>query len=215
MPASCLLASPPADELEPLLYVWKRGRDLVRCHDSTFGATEFNSRPDIAQRFRPFTHRRRTVPTLYGAQTVEAALSETLFHAVPTKGPDRRVRLSRLLPWQISHLVPLRDLRLADLRDRSLSKLRLTRKELIESPAGAYGQTAEWASALFESGLQPDGLIWNSRQARSDFAMVLFSRGRLAREDLDVSQSPLPMAVGEGYELALEAAEKLGITIIQ
>ena len=201
--------------MQPVPYVWDAGREFVRCHDSGYGATEFNPRRDISQRFRPFVIERRTVPTLYGSESAEGALSETLFHAVPTAGPDRRLRLSRLLAWEISHLTPLRDLRLADLRDEALDALQLTRQGLIESSANSYPWTAKVAQVLFESPLKPDGLVWNARQGRHDLAMVLFARKRVARDDLDVSRIPIPMAVGEGHEQVLAVAESVGITITQ
>lgn len=199
----------------PVVYEWRAGSELVRCHHSRFGATEFNPSSKISHRFRPFVIRRRTVPTLYGARTAAGALSETLFHTVPPTGPDRRVRLSRLVPWQISHLKPLRDLRLADLRDKALGDLGLSRRELIESSARAYPETARIAKEIFESPLKPDGLIWNARQDKRELVFVLFARGRVSREDLEVSKEPVPMAVGDGYERTLEAAERLGITIVQ
>lgn len=206
-------APPPAAELEPDIYLWPRGDEVVRCHNGSYGATEFNPHPKISQRFRPFTARRRTVPTLYGAESIEGALSETLFHAVPVDGPDRTVGLSKLVAWQISRLTPIRDLRLADLRDESLPKLDLSRAELIESPATSYPQTAKWASAFFHCPQEPDGLVWNSRQAKEELSLVLFSRGRVARTDLGIAKSPVPMAVGQGAAMVYAAGEKLKITI--
>ena len=186
----------------------------MRCHDSTYGATEFNPDAKISQRFRPFTARRRTVPTLYGSRTVAGALSETLFHAVPVDGPDRKVRLSRLDAWQISHLAPMRALQLADLTDPNLEAIEMAREELIESPAIEYPRTAEWAQALFHCPLQPDGLVWNARQGRKDLALVLFQRGRVRRQDLEIVKPPVPMAVGRGAELAYAAAEDMEITLV-
>lgn len=204
-----------AGDLSPAPFTWRLGQEFVRCHDSSYGATEFNARADISQRFRPFVIRGRTVPTLYGSESIGGALSETLFHAVPTDGSDRRVRLSRLSAWQISRLKPTRDLRLADLRDEALKDLPVTREELIESPASAYPWTADVAKDLFSSPLEPDGLIWNARQSRDDLAMVLFARGRVARADLEVARMPMAMAMGEGYEHVLSVGEEMGITITQ
>lgn len=207
-------APPPPEELSPKLYRWPAGQQFVRCHHSRFGSTEFNPDPGVSSRFRPFVARRRTVATLYGSKSVEGALSETLFQAVPTAGPDRRVRLSSLGAWSISYLEPLRELRLADLRDPALAAIGMTREELIESPATAYPQTAAWAEALYRSPLAPDGLIWNARQGRRDPAIVLFERDRVARSELEVAERPESMAAGRGADLAYAVAEELEITLI-
>lgn len=206
-------APPPAAKLSPKVLTWKAGRQFARCHHSAYGATEFNREPGLSQRFRPFVARRRTVPTLYGSETLDGALSETLFHTVPLGGPDRRVRLSRFDPWLLSRLSPRRDLRLADLRDRALARLDITREELIESPASTYPETAGWASALYHCPLEPDGLVWNARQGDQDPALILFQRGRVKRQDLSIEQRPIPLAVGPGLELAYEVAERVGITL--
>lgn len=198
--------------LRPKVFIWKAGVEIVRCHHSAYGATEFNPKR-ISQRFRPFTSRRRTVPTLYGSESIKGALSETLFHAVPVDGPDRSVRLSRLVAWQVSRLAALRNLRLIDLRDPALADLETTREDLIESPADSYPVTAEWADTLFHDALEPDGLVWNSRQAKDQLALILFERGRVARADMDVVKEPMPLAVGRGLDLAYEAAEELEITL--
>lgn len=204
---------PPPAGLSPELETWAAGREIIRCHDGIYGSTEFNPKRS-SQRFRPFTSRRRTVPTIYGAESTVGALSETLFHAVPTEGSDRRARLSMLGSWEISWLEPKRDLRLADLRDDRLPDLGLSREELIESPASAYPRTAEWAAALYHCPLEPDGLLWNSRQLPSEEAFVLFGRDRVARGDLSMSLPSEALTVGRGLDLAYEAAEAIGITLV-
>jgi hypothetical protein len=165
-------------------------------------------------RFRPFTSRGRTVPTIYGAEATTGALSETVLHLVPTIGPDRRLRQSRLVAHVISTLAPRRDLQLVDLRDEALDDLGLTRAVLVESPAGAYPETAAWASALFHCPAEPDGLVWNSRQEPRTMAFVLFARGRVERRHLEVVDPPEPLAVGRGLDRVYEVAERLDLTIV-
>jgi hypothetical protein len=193
-----------------------RGSRFIRCHDSSYGANEFNPRRDVSQRFRPFVARGRTVPTLYGSDELIGALSETLFHMIPPEGHSRRVRASRLLAWLSSTLAPRRDLRLVDLRDDVLDDhpLGLTRADLIESPATVYPETAEWASAFFHTRAKPDGLVWNARQDRDKLAFVLFARGRVARSDLRIVDPPISLFT-TGFERVLEAAEQAGITIVR
>lgn len=206
-------APDPAD-LQPPLYVWDTERKFVRCHNSEFGASEFNPRRNVSMRFRPFSSRGRTVPTIYGSAEITGALSETLLHLVPATGPDRRLRQSKLVPFVISTLAPRRDLQLVDLRDEALDELGLTRAALIESPAEAYPETASWASALFHCSAEPDGLVWNSRQEPQTVAVVLFARGRVQRRDLRVVDPPEPLAVGRGLDRVYDTAERLDLTII-
>ena len=206
-------APDPAD-LQPSLELWHGGRSFVRCHDSSFGASEFNPRRDVSLRFRPFTSRGRTVPTIYGAEAITGALSETLLHLVPPTGADRRLRQSRLVAHVISTLAPRRDLQLVDLRDDALVELGLTRAGLIESPPDAYSETAAWASAFFHCPPKPDGLLWNSRLEPATLALVLFARGRVDRHELVVVDPPEPLAVGRGLERVYEAAERLDLTIV-
>jgi hypothetical protein len=196
--------------------VLRRGTSFVRCHDSSYGASEFNPRRDISQRFRPFVARGRTVPTLYGSDELIGALSETLFHMIPPEGRSRRIRASRLVAWLSSTLAPRRDLRLVDLRDEALEghPLGLARADLIDSPATVYPETAEWASAFFHARAAPDGLVWNARQDRDKLAFVLFARGRVARSDLTIVDPPLSLFT-TGFERVVEAAEAAGITIVR
>lgn len=201
---------------DPQIFVLDQGARFVRCHDSSYGANEFNPRRDISQRFRPFSSRGRTVPTLYGSDELIGALSETLFHMLPPTGTSRRIRASRLLAWMSSTLSPRRDLRLIDLRDQALEDhpFGLTRADLIDSPATAYPETAEWAATYFHAATEPDGLAWNARQDRATLAFILFARGRVARSDLKVVDPPLSLFTS-GFERVIEAAEGAGITIVR
>jgi RES domain len=208
------LPEPPApEELDPLIGEWAAGRDIVRCHSSAYGATEFNASRGPG-RFRPFTVNRRTVPTLYGAEGLEAALSETIFHDVPVGGFDRQILISSLLPWLRSTLAPTRTLRLVDLRELGLGHIGATRATLIESPASQYATTARWAHALYLAPSEPDGLLWRSRQYDRQAALMLFG-GRVTRRELRVVRPPGPLAIGEGLEAVRAAAEAAGILIVE
>src|SRR5712691_12060591 len=153
-PADLRLPHPPApSDLQDLpIRTWRGGETFARCHDSSYGATEFNPRREISQRFRPFASLGRTVPTLYGANKLIGALSETLFHLVPPDGEARRVRQSRLMEWMLSTLAPRRDLALVDLRDIALPTIGfgLTREALLDSPAISYPATARWAADYYQ-----------------------------------------------------------------
>ena len=214
---------PPPDpsRLIPHITTWPAGRQLVRCHDSRFGSSEFN--PGLgAGRFHPFRTgpRRRPIPTLYAAADEVAAASETVFHTVPLLGAEdqapRAVFLSRYLSWMWSTLVLRRDLHLVDLTEPGLSVLGVARETLSSSPAAAYPVTREWGCALYRASAA-DGLLWDSRQAPESEAVVLFGArdGRgVRRREITVAQPPVPFADGPGLTLLAEIAERLEVMLV-
>jgi hypothetical protein len=205
---------PPVPEaLDPLIEEWPAGREIVRCHSSEYGATEFNATRGPG-RFRPVTVNRRTVPTLYGADGFEGTLSETIFHDVPVVGPDRQILISSLLPWLQSTIAATRILRLVDLRGFGLGRIGASRATLIDSPASEYATTARWAQALYEASSEPDGLLWTSRQYDRQAALMLFGR-RVARRELRIIWPPRPLAIGAGLDSVRAAAETAGILIVE
>jgi hypothetical protein len=206
------LPGPPAI-LDPLLQTWPQGEGFFRCHDSRFGATEFN--PGVGRgRFHPFLDRAgHSVPTLYGASSLDGALSETIFHGIPVRGPDRNVRRGTLKAMLVSTLAPARELTLARLHGHGLRRLGISRVELIEAGPDRYGETVLWAQALHARDKRIDGLIWVSRQYDSSSALILFG-DRVRREHLMVLEPPLPLYVDPGFEMVERVAEQAGISVV-
>ncbi len=203
-----------SSSLDPLIETWERGNPFLRCHDSRFGATEFN--PGIGGgRFHPLhTLRNDSVSTLYGSDTLDGALSETVFHNIPVRGRQRSLRHASLRSLLFSTLAPRRDLKLAQLHGYGLRRLSLTRRQLIETESKQYPKTRRWGEALHRSNLRFDGLIWVSRQHDTSLAIVLFG-DRVDRNDLEVVEPPLPLAWGPGMDSIQQAAEEAGIVIIE
>lgn len=207
--------APPENRaaLSPLVDVWESGRPLIRCHNVCFGATELNPGIGIG-RFHPINGLGgRSIPTLYAADCAAGALSETVFHDVPARGPDRSIRRTVLRPLLLSSLIPSRDLTLAQLHGFGLGRLGVTRAELIDSTADHYARTAAWARALHQANPRLDGLAWVSRQHDDARAVVLFG-DRVDRRDLSVDEPPLVLYSGRGFDVVQEAAEKAGILIL-
>jgi hypothetical protein len=128
---------PPPDLLQPLLFSWRKGRLLVRCHNARFESASFN--PGMGSgRFHPFDDAEgNVVPILYAAEHPDGALAETVFHDVPVRGPAKRIRRSSLKPLVLSALSCSRDLNLAQLFGFGLRRLGVTRPELIEASKGS------------------------------------------------------------------------------
>jgi hypothetical protein len=204
----------PSAILDPLLETWEAGRPLLRCHNVSFGATEFN--PGLGRgRFHPFADRYGyTVPVLYAADGLDGVLSETVFHGVATDGQSRLIRQDSLRPLVVSTLVARRDLCLAQLHGHGLRRLGLNRRDLIDSEADGYAASARWAQALHRASRSVEGLVWVSRQHDRSLALMLFG-DRVERRDLLVTEVPVPLLAGKGFEQVQTAAEAAGITIVE
>ena len=214
MSPSAGVPTPPAPGLiKPLTTVWPAGKIMRRCHPSTFGATEFNPRARTPGRFRPVRLGKRVVPTLYAADEISGAISETVFHDVPIDAPTKMVRIGRFEIALLSTIAPKRDLTLIRLHGNGFHRVRASRSQLIESEADCYPQLAAWGQALHDSSVRPDGLLWRSRQYDDSYACVLFG-DRVRRVDLGVVKPSLPLALGHGLELVEEIAEEAGITLL-
>lgn len=201
----------------PRLHLWPAAQPIVRCHNNEMGATEFNSTL-ASRRFRPVQNPTSTVvPTIYGADLDEGALSETVFHDVPIRGPDRRILRKALVPMVMSTITPVRDLRLVELHGAGLGRLGVTHGELIETGASQYPRTALWGQALYQHADRFDGLIWRSRQFNDSFALMLWGDrvGRFANLQPHPSTPPVPLYAGAGFEKVRELAEAVGITIVE
>jgi hypothetical protein len=192
---------------------WAGGLGIVRCHDSRFGATEFN--PGLGHgRFHPFEDSRgRQVPTLYGASSLDGCLAETVFHQVPVRGPEKLIRRLSLRPMLVSTIAARRDLTLIQLHGHGLTRLGVSHAELIDAEARRYSRTAAWAAALHARMDGADGLVWVSRKHDTSFALVLFG-DRVVRGDLEVVDPPLPLFLGPGYAEVQRVADQAGITIL-
>jgi len=198
--------------LQPLLFTWERDRAFVRCHNVRFGATEFN--PGYGKgRFHPFEDAHGTlVPTLYAAEDLEGALSETIFHNIPVRGPEKRIGRFSLHSIVASTLARDRDLTLAQLFGLGLHGLGISRQELIETEDDQYPYTVAWARALHGCDERLDGLVWVSRQNDGIRSLMLFG-DRVANSHLRVVGPALPLDAGAGYDEVSRMAEQARILI--
>ncbi len=154
---------PPAATLDPATTTWSAERRLYRVHGSEWAANDFNTGFGRG-RFHPiWNHRGKSIPTLYAADGVDGALSETVFRGVG--GSGGRIHGADLEHLRLSRLVLDADLQLVDLTGLALHRLgRLKRRQLLEAPEWLYRETARWAEALYEAQSTAHGLLWVSRQ---------------------------------------------------
>ena len=223
LPAPVAVPDPPdvaqLRALDPLTTTWAAGTPIHRCYDVAWASARSPSAGDAARRgrFHPFTPVGSTadLPVLYGASDADGALSETVFHDLPVRASGKHVPKARLNHRLLVVLEPTRSLLLADLTSHGLSRLSVSRNELIESGPRSYPGTALWARALHAALPQVDGLTWVSRQHDTSRCVVLFA-DRVAVTDLELPEDdiPLPLGMGRGLDLVAGAANRAGITII-
>ena len=203
--------APPADALDPATTTWSAGRRLFRVHDAS-PANAFN--PGYGRgRFHPIRNRRgESIPTLYAADEIDGALSESVFRGVTGSGGS--IRRADLGPFRLSRLVLETDLRLVDLTALALRRLGLTREQLIHAPERLYRETAGWAEALHEAESSAHGLTWVSRQCDTARVVVLFG-DRVDASRLRPDGPAEPLHGGRGFRRVCEAAGRANIAVIQ
>lgn len=206
---------PPA-KLSPNVASWAAGTPLFRVYDVAGSPRDFHpGDPAHRGRFHPLvagTGAQR-MPVLYGADDLDGALSETVFHDVPVRG-------TKVVPWaKLRHKIAIRlmcrrGLALVDLTGYGLLRIGVSRAELIDSDARSYPTTAPWAQALHAQAPRADGLLWVSRQHDTSRCLMLFG-DRVGMDDLYVPEDeiPLPLAVGAGLAAVASAALRADITI--
>ena len=165
------------------------GLCVTRIHDPAFAGHAANPCMGGPTRFAPIhTASGDCIPTLYAASSLDAAAYESVFHDVPAVPGPKAVRLSKVTSRTVSELQTVRPVRLATLFAPDLSKLGLTRAQLIDTLPTAYAQTARWAEAFHRADPTLDGLVWTSRRCDPDLAYVFFA-DRLTQADWQITSS--------------------------
>lgn len=212
--SSATLPLPPVD-LDPKLTRLASGTRLYRVHPAHFQGGQFNLNRETTRRgrFHPFTDAQdQVVPTLYAADAIDGALSETVFHNVP--GGGGRILRSRLRDLELSCLINRSELLMADLRGHGLRRLGLIRRQLLESDACDYSLTACWAQALHRCNPAIQGLMWISRQFDQATAFVLFG-DRMDSALFQVEPDVLALDHGVGYKEVQRIAAEARIAIVE
>ena len=125
------------------------------------------------------------IPTLYAANTEEAAIYETLFHDIPLDAPEKSIPRSVVESRNHSILQLRRDLRLARLHAPDLRQWHISREQLIGSLPTQYENTVQWARVIHAQFHDVDGLVWTSNLCDPDKAYMLFG-DRVLESDIEV-----------------------------
>jgi hypothetical protein len=208
---------PPSGRLEVTVIDWGKDKILHRVHSARFTPDQFNPSSTGDARFTPlFTRDNRVIATLYAGTTLDCALMETVFHDVPFVPGLKTVSKGSHVTGRVrSTIRSPRDLRLIDLTAIPLRKLGVPRSQLIDTDASEYPITRQWARAFHEQNPDVAGLIWTSRQADPERAIVLFA-DRLDTISLETVDSPqsLTLADGSASMEVLQLARRLGVQVI-
>lgn len=175
-------------------------------------------------RFAPFKNPTsdRPVPTMYLAETLAAALLETVFHNVGPS-PGANVVAHRDLHGRLhARLLPPRELLLVDLRDRELARLGIARSQLTTSSAEHHPCTRKVARILYGHRASVDGIVWHSRQAEQqgfgqvEIMVVFCDRVGAARKTWRLARTPDALGAlleGRGLAAVNRIAVELGLTL--
>jgi hypothetical protein len=179
---------PPPSPLAPInIFNLAPGTPLHRIHSSSYRGNQFNPCQGSRTRFAPIYDPPGTcVPTIYAAETLEAAVFETVFHDVPANASVKVVALTKVLSRSHSIIETAHPLRLAQLFAPDLKALGITRQELTEALPAHYADTARWAAAFHAARTDINGLVWTSNQCDPQRAYVLFG-DRISASDLRVT----------------------------
>lgn len=157
----------PPSPFEPLVETLPVGAVLFRVHGDRRPGDAFNPGRGSRTRFAPFGE--PIVPVLYAAETMQAAVSESILHdhvpggAVDSDDYERRA---------LSRLVVGREIQLASLLGMGPRKLGIEAGSVTGTNASHYQETVRWAEAARAAGF--DGIAYMSRLCNSDRAYVLF-----------------------------------------
>jgi hypothetical protein len=203
---------PPPLSLDCAIHTLPAGTIIHRVHDQNYGASTFNPGKGGASRFAPVDVGGVSVPTIYAATSIEAAMFETIFHDIEPTAPIKSVRQSYIDTRQYSTLSLKRELRLARLFTPDLLKLGLERGQLIDTARSTYDQTRQWSPVFHAAPQAPNGMIWVSRRYDEEKAMILFGT-RFKPTDVSEVTSVRVSTNPECMAVVNDLAQRAGILI--
>ena len=192
--------------------ITRKPASIWRVHAMKHRAAEFHPGGNGDARFSPiYDPKGKPIPTLYGANTLEGALMEAVFHEVPTPPGYYVLNIEKLVSRQlvVSRIRPRKSLKLVDLSTKGLKRLGLTRADLIDTSVKFYPKTRKRAEE-FHAKTKAHGLAWTSKQDDEAAAVVLFG-DRIAENAFNVELDREPLWEGVRLDAVIALAERIGI----
>lgn len=168
-------------------YAISAGECIYRCHRLDFAGTRFNPGIGMATRFTPLiSPEGKNIPTLYAAQSFDAAVYETLFRHESSS--LFRVQIDRVMEVGVSKILVRRELPLIQLFTPDLRKWNIGESELFSPCKESYEACRVLAANIWRDNPSACGIVWSSRQDSKSNAYLLFG-GRCGESDLHVQQT--------------------------
>lgn len=204
-----MVRSVPGNPIEPLEFTLGAGTELFRVFSNQrTSPAEFNPGYGSPTRFAFFGD--PVVPTLYAAQTEEAAICETILHDVPP-GPGT-ILFDDIKDKVCAQIKPNRDLELASFMGDGLRKIGTDAHQLTGTMASEYSRTVLWAEAAHQAGF--DGIVWMSNRRNTDQAFVFFG-DKVSEPDFTVVPHRGHFyTAGPGFDRIVDYLATLGIEIL-
>ena len=179
---------PPKRLEQPNVVELGTGKVIHRIHKREYQGNHFNPCKGGKTRFAPlYDQNQNCIPTLYAADTVEAAIFETILHDVPLESDFKTIPLNIRQLYQHTELLLCRSLKVASMRAPDLMKWEVRSTFLIGCAARYYGYTVQWAESIHRQFQELDGLLWTSNLCDPDTALLLFG-DRVASSELRVER---------------------------
>jgi hypothetical protein len=147
--------------------------------------------------------------TCYAASTPRAAYLESILHDVSLEPPGV-VDLDALRHWRLASIALPAKVRCVSLHTPFLPRLKLTRAQLIDSPAACYAETRAWAQAALDQRAGAQAIVYGSRRDDAARCIVLFQqRFRAANIVRVLADEPMDLPSRRAEFRALVRALKL------
>jgi hypothetical protein len=189
---------------------WPAGQPVVRGFTLSNGPRAFNPTAKAA-RFRPVFDAGVVVPTAYGGRTVDIALAESVLRRAAGTG-DRVLHVTELRGMGLVTVCFPFDLILVQLDGLGLRKLKLARRDVIDSVPETYPATAALAQQLYDAHPDAHGIVWTSQQCDDGEACMLWGT-RLPPESAEILDGPLVLSGAFGVRLVAGVAEACGVLL--
>jgi hypothetical protein len=169
------LKAPPADLAAPNLEYLQPRALIHRVHGSRYPGDAFNPCKGDPSRFAPmYASSKSCVPSLYAADTLTAAVYETLFRDIAATTDIKVVAQADVRARTHSMIEIQERIALATLYAPGLKRWGLTVTDLVITPKSAYPTTTQWAQAIHHQFPEAQGLKWMSNQASDAAAYLIF-----------------------------------------
>ncbi len=187
------------------------GDCIFRCHQKRFTGTDFNPSRKSDGRFTPlFSLDGKVVPTLYAAESFDAALYETIFRQ--ELSPATILPISTVSEFCVSQITVCRELLLVKLFTPELRRWNIDESELLSPRADSYDACRVLAASIWRDNPRACGMVWRSRQDSESNSYLLFG-DRCKGTDLAIQETRSANTDTEYLNHIAEAALRAGIKV--